>query len=143
MYRAAFIITLLLCGCGHGKEDKAKVKLVYVYRRDDAVRCCSSTVGEPKGTESRGGEGGEREKDRAKEKKKEERERREGGVEGGFAQLEQATTHNGGRQARGRDSNKRGGGCKKEHALERVVAPQWRNIRSSSCYSYDYIERYR
>lgn len=89
------------------------------------------------------GERGEREKDRAKEKKKEERERREGGVEGGFAQLEQATTHNGGRQARGRDSNKRGGGCKKEHALERVVAPQWRNIRSSSCYSYDYIERYR
>lgn len=90
-----------------------------------------------------GERGGKREKDRAKEKKKEERERREGGVEGGFAQLEQATTHNGGRQARGRDSNKRGGGCKKEHALERVVAPQWRNIRSSSCYSYDYIERYR
>lgn len=53
MYRAAFIITLLLCGCGHGKEDKAKVKLVYVYRRDDAVRRCSSTVGQPKGAESR------------------------------------------------------------------------------------------
>lgn len=82
----------------------------------------------------------------AKEKKKEkerERERRKRGVEGGFAQLEQATMHNGGRQARGRDSNKRGGGCKKEHASERVVAPQWRNFRSSSCYDYDYIERYR
>lgn len=146
MYRAAFIITLLLCGCGHGKEDKAKVKLVYVYRRDDAVRCCSSTVGQPKGAESRR-ERERREKDgRAKEKKKEEereRERRKGGVEGGFAQLEQATTHNGGRQARGRDSNKRGGGCKKEHASERVVAPQWRNFQSSSCYDYDYIERYR
>lgn len=93
------------------------------------------------------GERERREKDGgAKEKKKEEereRERRKGGVEGGFAQLEQATTHNGGRQARGRDSNKRGGGYKKEHASERVVAPQWRNFRSSSCYDYDYIERYR
>lgn len=77
MYRAAFIITLLLCGCGHGKEDKAKVKLVYVYRWDDAVRCCSSTVGEPKGTESRGGEGGrERRTERRKRKKRREREGR-------------------------------------------------------------------
>lgn len=77
MYRAAFIITLLLCGCGHGKEDKAKVKLVYVYRRDDAVRRCSSTVGQPKGAESRR-ERERREKDgRAKEKKKEEERERE------------------------------------------------------------------
>ena len=144
MYRAAFIITLLLCGCGHGKEDKAKVKLVYVYRRDDAVRRCSSTVGQPKGAESRRERGERRMVERRKRKKRrKERERRKRGVEGGFAQLEQATTHNGGRQARGRDSNKRGGGCKKEHASERVVAPQWRNFRSSSCYDYDYIERYR
>lgn len=41
-YRAAFIIGLLLCGCGHGREDKAKVKLVYTASLDDAVRCSAS-----------------------------------------------------------------------------------------------------
>lgn len=70
VYRAAFIITLLLCGCGHAEEDKAKVKLV--YPRDDAVRCSSSssTVGEP--NEGNRKKEGERERWWSEEKEKEE-----------------------------------------------------------------------